>query len=74
MQATGQSVFNIVFSGFAGILGNLLNGLLLSEGGVGLMNLSCMLSAAAGALLLLYVARGSRRTIPLPVSSSGLGL
>ncbi|MNN76274.1 hypothetical protein D3C81_1926400 [compost metagenome] len=74
MQATGQSVFNIVFSGFAGILGNLLNGLLLSEGGVELMNLSCMLSAAIGAVLLLYVARSSRSKVPLPVSSNGLGL
>ncbi|CAH1204684.1 putative 3-phenylpropionic acid transporter [Paenibacillus auburnensis] len=74
MQATGQSVFNIVFSGFAGILGNLLNGFLLSEGGVELMNLSCMLSAAVGAVLLLYVARSSRSKVPLPVSSNGLGL
>ncbi|MNI26452.1 putative nucleoside transporter YegT [compost metagenome] len=74
IQATGQSVFNIVFSGFAGILGNLLNGVLLSEGGVGLMNLSCMLSAAVGSVLLLYVARSSRSKAPLPVSSNGLGL
>ncbi|KUP20675.1 MFS transporter [Paenibacillus sp. DMB5] len=74
IQATGQSVFNIVFSGFAGILGNLLNGLLLSEGGVGLMNLACMLSAAVGSVLLLYVARSSRRKVQLPVSSNGLSL
>ncbi|AIQ51853.1 MFS transporter [Paenibacillus sp. FSL R7-0331] len=74
IQATGQSVFNIVFSGFAGILGNLLNGMLLSRGGVGLMNLSCMLSAAVGAVLLLYVAKSSRRKDRLPVSSDSLSL
>lgn len=72
MQATGQSVFNIVFSGFAGILGNLLNGMLLNQGGVGLMNLSCMLSAAAGAALLFYVARSSRSKLPLKASSGGV--
>lgn len=63
MQATGQSVFNMVFSGLSGIVGNLLNGVLLSQGGVQLMNISCMLSSAAGALLLLYVARSSRRQL-----------
>lgn len=73
MQATGQSLFNIVFSGFAGILGNLLNGFLLNQGGVGLMNLSCMLSSAVGAALLVYVARSSRRRSLQPVSSQGVG-
>ncbi|KAA8999723.1 MFS transporter [Paenibacillus spiritus] len=61
MQATGQSVFNMVFSGLAGIVGNLLNGYLLNQGGVAAMNISCMLSAALGSLLLLIVARSSRR-------------
>lgn len=74
MQATGQSVFNIVFSGFAGILGNLLNGYLLNQGGVGLMNLSCMLSSAVGAALLVYVARSSRSRVSQPVSPDGLGV
>ncbi|UUZ91510.1 MFS transporter [Paenibacillus sp. P25] len=32
MQATGQSVFNMIFVGLAGIAGNLLNGLLLDKG------------------------------------------
>ncbi|UQZ35926.1 MFS transporter [Paenibacillus sp. PK3_47] len=73
MQATGQSVFNIVFSGLAGILGNLLNGMLLEQGGVGLMNLACMLSSAVGAVLLIYVARSARSKAPLPVSSGGIG-
>ncbi|AIQ34844.1 MULTISPECIES: MFS transporter [Paenibacillus] len=63
MQATGQSVFNMVFSGFAGIVGNLLNGFLLNQGGVEVMNLSCMLSSIAGAMLLFYVARSSRRKL-----------
>ncbi|MBT2292199.1 MFS transporter [Paenibacillus albidus] len=75
MQATGQSVFNMVFTGFAGILGNLLNGVLLNRGGVEAMNMSCMLSSAAGALLLLYVARSARRKkLPLPLASEGAGV
>lgn len=73
MQATGQSVFNMVFSGFAGIVGNLLNGFLLNQGGVGLMNLSCMFSSIAGAGLLLYVARSSKRKLSVPLPSGGLG-
>lgn len=74
MQATGQSVFNIVFSGLAGILGNLLNGMLLEKGGVSLMNISCMLSSAVGAVLLIYVAKSSRSKKPLPLSSGGMGV
>lgn len=73
MQATGQSVFNMVFSGFAGIVGNLLNGFLLNQGGVGLMNLSCMISSIAGAGLLLYVARSSKRKLSVPLPSGGIG-
>lgn len=74
MQATGQSVFNMVFSGFAGIVGNLLNGFLLNQGGVGLMNLSCMFSSIAGAMLLFYVARSSKRKVSPPLPSSGIGV
>jgi MFS transporter, PPP family, 3-phenylpropionic acid transporter len=70
MQATGQSVFNMVFSGFAGIVGNLLNGFLLNQGGVEVMNLSCMLSSIAGAMLLFYVARSSRRKLSTTTLSS----
>jgi len=68
MQATGQSIFNMVFSGFAGIMGNLLNGFLLDQGGVNAMNLSCVLSSAAGAALLFYVARSSSRKLPVRTS------
>ncbi|QWU17843.1 MFS transporter, PPP family, 3-phenylpropionic acid transporter [Paenibacillus sophorae] len=63
MQATGQSLYNMVFSGLSGIVGNLLNGFLLSQGGVQVMNVSCMISSAIGAVLLIYVARGSRRKL-----------
>ncbi|MNO62195.1 putative 3-phenylpropionic acid transporter [compost metagenome] len=70
MQATGQSVFNMVFAGFAGIVGNLLNGFLLNQGGVEIMNLSCMLSSIAGAMLLIYVARSSRRKLSTTTLSS----
>ncbi|MCL6602775.1 MAG: MFS transporter [Paenibacillus sp.] len=72
MQATGQSIFNMVFSGFAGILGNVLNGFLLNQGGVAAMNLSCVLSSAAGAVLLIYVARNTTRK--LPVISNEVGV
>ncbi|KGE16286.1 MFS transporter [Paenibacillus wynnii] len=65
MQATGQSIFNMVFSGFAGILGNVLNGFLLDQGGVNAMNLSCVISSAAGAVLLVYVARNTSRKLPI---------
>ncbi|KTD85707.1 MFS transporter [Paenibacillus etheri] len=70
MQATGQSVFNMVFAGFSGIVGNLLNGFLLNQGGVEVMNLSCMLSSIAGAMLLFYVARSSRRKLSTTTLSS----
>ncbi|OMD85132.1 MULTISPECIES: MFS transporter [Paenibacillus] len=70
MQATGQSVFNMVFSGFAGVVGNLLNGFLLNQGGVEVMNLSCMLSSIAGAMLLFYVARSSRSKLSTTKLSS----
>ncbi|WP_150267188.1 MFS transporter [Paenibacillus tepidiphilus] len=73
IQATGQSVFNMVFSGFAGILGNLLNGFLLNQGGVNAMNLSCMLSSLVGAALLFYVARSSRGRTQAPAASGELG-
>ncbi|MEK4005223.1 MFS transporter [Paenibacillus sp. FSL H3-0333] len=55
LQATGQSLFNMVFVGLGGIAGNLLNGYLLDSGGPGLMYFSCMVSAALGALLLYKV-------------------
>ncbi|MBY3622163.1 MFS transporter [Acinetobacter sp. CUI P1] len=71
MQATGQSVFNMVFAGFSGIVGNLLNGFLLNQGGVEVMNLSCMLSSIAGAMLLFYVARSSRRKLSTTTLPSG---
>lgn len=71
MQATGQSVFNMVFAGFSGIVGNLLNGYLLNQGGVEVMNLSCMLSSIAGAMLLFYVARSSRRKLSTTTLPSG---
>ncbi|OBZ12141.1 maltose permease [Bacillus sp. FJAT-27264] len=71
MQATGQSVFSMVFSGFAGIVGNLLNGFLLNQGGVMAMNIACMVSSAAGAVLLIYVSRSARRNNNIP--AKGLG-
>ena len=55
LQATGQSLFNMVFVGLGGIAGNLLNGYLLETGGPGLMYFSCTVSAALGAFLLYRV-------------------
>jgi len=72
MQATGQSIFNMVFSGFAGILGNVLNGFLLNQGGVGAMNLSCVISSAAGAVLLIYVARNTSRKVSIKANEVGV--
>jgi len=60
MQATGQSLFNVVFVGIAGMAGNLLNGTLLEAGGPAAMNLACTISAAGGALLLIAIVRGDR--------------
>lgn len=60
LQATGQSLFNMVFVGLGGIAGNLLNGYLLETGGPGLMYFACTVSAAAGALLLYRVKAVSR--------------
>lgn len=68
MQATGQSIFNMVFVGIAGIIGNLLNGYLLELGGSQAMNLSCVISALLGSLLLLYVAVQSRYSSSVPQS------
>lgn len=63
MRTTGQSILSIVFSGLAGILGNLLNGYLLEAGGPSAMNLSCTISAAIGAALLLAITRTRKGTV-----------
>lgn len=57
MQATGQSLFNMVFAGLGGIVGNMLNGYLLDTGGPSLMYLACTISAALGAIILHMVSR-----------------
>ncbi|MFD2879795.1 MFS transporter [Paenibacillus rhizoplanae] len=61
LQATGQSLFNMVFVGLGGIAGNLLNGYLLDSGGPRLMYFSCTVSAALGALLLYKVSSISHK-------------
>ncbi|MMZ68920.1 hypothetical protein D1872_316680 [compost metagenome] len=60
MQATGQSIFSMVFVGVAGIMGNALNGFLLDIGGPDLMNLACVISAALGVVMLLVVVFGTK--------------
>jgi Na+/melibiose symporter and related transporters len=62
MQSTGQSVFSVVFSGMAGMAGNLLNGFLLEAGGPSLMNAACTASAACGAALLIGIVRSAGRS------------
>ncbi|MBW4084617.1 MFS transporter [Paenibacillus sp. S150] len=57
MQATGQSVFNMVFSGLGGIAGNLLNGYLYQAGGAQAMYLACTVSALIGAGMLYWINR-----------------
>ncbi|MFS0725335.1 MFS transporter [Paenibacillus sp. 1P07SE] len=61
MRTTGQSILAIVFSGLAGMLGNLLNGYLLETGGPDAMNLACTISAALGAGLLVLIIRSQNR-------------
>lgn len=53
-------MFNMVFAGLAGIVGNLLNGFLLHAGGPQLMNLACLISATLGALMMVYVSRSRK--------------
>lgn len=60
MQATGQSLFNMVFAGLGGIVGNMLNGYLLDSGGPSLMYLACTISAALGAVMLYIVSRQAK--------------
>ncbi|WAH36115.1 MFS transporter [Alicyclobacillus dauci] len=57
MQATAQSIFGMICSGLAGIVGNLLNGFLLRYGGPELMYSVCMVSSLIGAGCFLVVAR-----------------
>ncbi len=67
MQATGQSLFYMVFSGLGGIVGNLLNGYLYELGGAGTMYVSCMTSALVGSALLYLAIKQNR-------SGAGQGL
>lgn len=62
MRATGQSVFNMVFSGLGGIVGNLLNGYLFYAGGPGAMYLACTVSALMGAAMLYWINRLAKVT------------
>ncbi|WP_138752056.1 MFS transporter [Paenibacillus sinopodophylli] len=55
MQATGQSLFNMVFVGLGGIVGNLLNGYLFHAGGPEMMYLACTISALIGVVMLYWV-------------------
>lgn len=71
LRATGQSLFNVVFVGMAGIAGNLLNGFLLETGGPSFMNLACTISAGCGAFLLLRIVREVKKN---PSTSATLTL
>lgn len=61
MQATGQSIFNMVFSGLGGIVGNLLNGYLFSTGGANVMYFACTISALIGAGMLYWINKMAKR-------------
>lgn len=63
MQATGQSIFNMVFSGLGGIVGNLLNGFLFSSGGANVMYFACTISALIGAGMLYWINKMAKRVI-----------
>ncbi|WP_235431552.1 MFS transporter [Paenibacillus sp. VT-400] len=60
MQATGQSLFNMVFAGLGGIVGNMLNGYLLDSGGPSLMYLACAISVGLGSVILYIVSRQAK--------------
>lgn len=60
MQATGQSLFNMVFVGLGGIVGNLLNGYLYSKGGPQAMYLACTISALIGAMMLYWITKRAK--------------
>lgn len=51
IRATAQSVFGMVASGVSGIVGNILNGVLLDAGGPRLMYAVCGVSAFAGIIM-----------------------
>lgn len=61
MQATAQSIFGVICSGLAGIVGNLLNGYLLNYG-AGIMYLSCTISSLLGSVCFFLVWQIHRRT------------
>ncbi|MEK3786567.1 MFS transporter [Paenibacillus sp. FSL K6-1230] len=63
MQATGQSIFNMVFSGLGGIVGNLLNGFLFSSGGANVMYFACTMSALIGAGMLYWINKMAKRVV-----------
>ncbi|WP_018883427.1 MFS transporter [Paenibacillus massiliensis] len=63
MQATGQSIFNMVFSGLGGIAGNLLNGFLFSSGGANVMYFACTISALIGAGMLYWINKMAKRVV-----------
>ncbi|MCI1858261.1 MAG: MFS transporter [Sporolactobacillus sp.] len=58
MLATGQSIFNMVFVGVSGIVGNMLNGFLLGLGGPLLMYISCAVSSLLGTIFLYLNSKG----------------
>lgn len=64
LQATAQSIFGMICGGLAGIVGNLLNGILLHSGGAAAMYWACTVSSALGAACFWYVAKVRRPAGP----------
>lgn len=60
LQTTAQSIFGMICTGLAGIVGNLLNGYLIHDGGPFVMYLSCTISSLLGSLCFFYVLRLGR--------------
>lgn len=67
LQATGQSIFNMVFVGVSGITGNLINGYLFHLGGAVLMYSFCDVSSILGAVFLYLISKH-----PLKVAETDL--
>lgn len=69
MQATAQSIFGVICSGLAGIVGNLLNGFLLHYGAT-VMYLSCTVSSVLGSACFALVWRMKAPTTDKPTMVS----
>ncbi len=72
LQATAQAIFGVVCSGVAGIVGNLLNGYLLSTGGPDLMFGACAFSALLATICFFVVSRSMAKLNRIAKAKAGV--